>query len=104
MTLEIALVLLTILPIVTSIVTEFVKWVLNAIKVTYASNIVVLCVSALVGGGSTILYYISAGIPWTGLNIALIFAMVLANAVGATIDYDKGKQLITQIMAIAKKK
>ena len=103
MTLEIALVLLAILPIVTSILTEFVKKMLDMFKVTYASNVVVLVMACIVGGGSTILYYMAAGIPWTVLNIILIFAMIITNAVGATIDYDKGKQLITQIMAIVKK-
>lgn len=102
MTLEFALLMLTILPILTSILTEFVKWMLNLFKAKYASNVVVLAVACVVGGGTTILYYISAGIPWTVMNVMMIFVMVLANAVGATLDYDKGKQLITQIMAITK--
>ena len=103
MTLEIALVMLTILPIVTSILTEFIKWLLDLFKAKYASNVVVLAVACVVGGGTTILYYMSAGVPWTVLNVIMIFAMILTNAVGATLDYDKGKQLITQIMAIIKK-
>lgn len=103
MTLEMALVLLTVLPIVTSLLTEFVKWVLDLIGAKYASNAIVLCVAAVVGGGVTMLYYLSAGVPWTALNIVMIFVMILANAVGATIDYDKGKQLVTQIMTVIKK-
>ena len=103
MTLEAALLLLTILPVVTSLLTEFVKRMFDMINVKYASNVIVLGVASIVGGTATALYYISADIPWTGVNIVLIFAMILANAIGATIDYDKGKQLITQIMTIVKK-
>lgn len=104
MTLEVALVVLAVLPMITSVFTEFAKWLLDLFKVTYASNVVVLAVACIIGGGSTILYYLAAGVPWTALNVAMVIAMILVNAVGAALDYDKAKQLITQIMAIINKK
>ena len=69
MTVEMFLILLTILSVVTSLCTEAVKKFLTAQKINYAANIVVLVVSVIVGGLGTIVFYLYNGIAWTALNI-----------------------------------
>lgn len=97
MTVEKFLVLLTILSVATSLITEAVKKFLSAKSTTYASNIVVLVISIIVGGIGTIVFYMCTGIPWTALNIVMIFLMIVANWLGAMLGYDKIMQAISQI-------
>lgn len=99
MTVELFLILLTILSIVTSLFTEGVKHFLDTLKITYASNVVVFIVSLVIGGVGTVIFYLFNDIAWTTINIICIFLMVCANWLGAMIGYDKITQAITQIMA-----
>lgn len=98
MTFETFLILLAILSIVTSLFTEGIKHILDSFKVNYASNIVVLFVSVIVGGVGTVLFYLFNDYAWTTLNIICIFLMIAANWLGAMLGYDKIMQAITQIM------
>ena len=104
MTVELFLVLLAIFAIITSLVTEGVKRLLDLLKVNYASNIVVLCVAILVGGLGTSIYYWVFDYAWSTLNVICIFLMVCANWLGAMLGYDKITQTITQIVAMIKNK
>ena len=97
MTVEMFLILLTILSVVTSLCTEAVKKFLTAQKINYAANIVVLVVSVIVGGLGTIVFYLYNGIAWTALNIICILLMIIANWLGAMLGYDKIMQAINQI-------
>lgn len=97
MTVELFLMLLTALSIVTSLFTEGVKNLLDAMKVTYAANIVVLIVAAVVGGVGTSIFYIWNNFEWTTLNIICMFLMMCANWLGAMLGYDKVMQAIAQI-------
>ena len=97
MTVETFLILLTILSIITSLLTEGVKKFLDSLKVEYAANIVVLCVAVLVGGIGTSVFYIWNNFEWTSLNIICIFLMICANWLGAMLGYDKVMQALTQI-------
>lgn len=99
MTVEIFLILLTVFATVTSLVTEAVKKVLDSAKVTYASNILVLCSSAVVGGCGTTAFYLLNGYSFGSFEIVCILLMVCANWLGSMIGYDKVKQAITQIIA-----
>ncbi len=103
MTVEIFLVLLTVFATVTSLVTEAVKKVLDSAKVTYASNILVLCSAAVVGGFGTTAFYLLTGQAFGSVEVVCIFLMICANWLGSMIGYDKTKQAITQIMAQFKK-
>ena len=96
MTVEIFLILLAVFSIVTSLFTEAVKNLLDSLKVQYASNIVVLCVSIIVSGAGTPAFYVCGGYAWTITNIICIFLMICANWLGAMVGYDKVKQAITQ--------
>lgn len=97
MTVEMFLILLTILSLVTSLCTEGVKKFLTVQKINYAANIVVLVVSVIVGGLGTIVFYLYNGIAWTALNIICILLMIIANWLGAMLGYDKIMQAISQI-------
>lgn len=97
MTVELFLILLTILSVITSICTEGVKKFLDSLNFKYASNILVLAVAAVVGGVGTVVFYMWNDIAWTALNIICIFLMICANWLGAMIGYDKVMQAITQI-------
>lgn len=97
MTVQIFLILLTIFAVVTSLLTQGVKYFLDELKVKYASNIVVLIIAVIVGVCGMIFYYILNGIPFIATNIIYIILMALANWLGAMLGYDKVKQAITQI-------
>lgn len=102
MTIQIFLILLTMFATFTSLCTEGVKKFLDSLKVKYASNIVVLCVAAVVGGLGLVAYYIITGLEFTPINIVCIPIMILANWLGSMIGYDKVKQAILQV--VTKKK
>lgn len=97
MTFDLFLILLTILAVVTSLLTEGIKKFLDSLKVTYAANIVVLCVSVVVAGIGTSVFYMWNNIEWTTLNIICIFLMICANWLGSMLGYDKVMQALTQI-------
>lgn len=98
MTIELFLILLSAFAIVTSLFTEGIKHILDSLNVKYASNVVVLIVSILVGGVGTVLFYLFNDIAWTTINIISIFLMCAANWIGSMIGYDKVMQAIEQIM------
>jgi len=97
MTFELFFILLTILSIVTPFVTNAVKKFLDSLNVKYASNIVVLIVSIIVGSGGTIVFYLWNHFEFTTLNIICIFLMIAANWLGSMLGYDKVMQAIKQI-------
>ena len=97
MTFNLFITLLAVFSTFTSLLTQAVKLFLESLKVGYASNIIVLCVSVFVGGIGTACAYLFMGIPWSEINIVCIFLMVLANWLVAMIGYDKVMQAITQL-------
>lgn len=102
MTAEVMLILLAILSVLTGLVTEGVKKILNKKEKEYATNIVVWSMAAILGGGITALYYLVCGIPWTVVNVIYIFVMIGASGLGAMLGYDKVIQTVTQVAQIAK--
>lgn len=97
MTVTVFLVLLTVFATITALVTEAVKKFLDAQKVKYASNIVVLVVAMIVGCGGTAVYYVNYQVPFNALNSVYLALMGIANWVGAMVGYDKVKQAIAQL-------
>ena len=97
MTIEVFMILLAVFATFTSLFTEAIKRHLDSLKVAYASNILVLCASALVGGLGTLIFYIFNDYAWTATNIICIFLMVCANWLVAMLGYDKIMQAITQL-------
>lgn len=100
MTYDIFLMVLATLAVITSLVTNKVKEVLDNKKVKYASNIVVLVVAIVVGGVGTSVFYLWNNYEWTTLNIICIFLMCVANWLAAMFGYDKTKQTIEQVREI----
>lgn len=97
MTIETFMILLAIFATFTSLFTESIKKCLDSVKVAYASNILVLGASALVGGLGTLIFYIFNDYAWTATNIICIFLMVCANWLVSMLGYDKVVQAITQL-------
>lgn len=97
MTVTAFLILLTIYATMTSLLTEAIKKFLDAQKIAYASNVLVLIVAIIIGCGGTVIYYVNYQIPFTALNSVYLALMGIANWVGAMVGYDKVKQAVSQI-------
>lgn len=102
MTTEVMLILLAVLSVITSLVTQGVKKILNKKEADYATNVVVWIVAAVLGGGVTAVFYLACGIPWTALNVIYILVMIVASGLGAMLGYDKVIQTVTQVGQIIK--
>lgn len=100
MTVEALLTLLTVLSVITSLLTEGFKKLLDSLNVVYATNILVLCVSVVVGCAGTTIFYLWNDIAWTTLSFICIFLMAVANWLGAMLGYDKVIQAIKQVKKI----
>lgn len=97
---EVALTLVTAFSIVTSVVAQYVKMVLDTMKVRYASNMVVMVVAAVIGAGGTLLYYENYQIPLNALTSVYLAIMCILNCMGAMLGYDKVKQMLEQLKAV----
>lgn len=97
MTITSFLVLLAAFAAITSVVTEGVKKFLDSLKVSYASNVVVLIVALVVGCGGTAIYYANCQIPFNALTSVYLALMGVANWLSAMVGYDKVKQAIEQL-------
>ena len=97
MTVEIFMMLFTLLSTVTSLFTEALKKALDAGGKTYSSNMLVLVSAIFAGGGGTTVYYAITGAELTVAHVACVVGMIAANWIGATVGYDKVVQLIKQL-------
>ena len=86
--------------VLTALLTEGLKKFLDEMKISYASNIVVLIVALLIGCGATALYYVNYQVPFNALNSVYLALMGIANWLGAMVGYDKVKQAIEQIKGV----
>ena len=100
MTVTIFLTLLMVCAVLTALLTEGIKKFLDEMKISYASNIVVLIVALLIGCGATALYYVNYQVPFNALNSVYLALMGIANWLGAMVGYDKVKQAIEQIKGV----
>jgi uncharacterized protein YacL len=91
------LIIFTACEIITPLLTEGVKNLLDSASVKYASNVVVLFTSLIVSVGVMTFAYLSQNIPFSALNIAYIVVMFFMNWLGSMVGYDKVTQLITQL-------
>lgn len=81
--------LLTGLGVLTALIIEFIKSVLDGYKKTYNTQTVSLISGLVVGIVGTIVVYILMAIPFTALNIVFIVFEGLAVTIGAQLGYDK---------------
>ncbi len=100
MTVKVFVMLFMAYAIVSPLITMAVKKMLDDLNRKYASDIVVLIISAIVSICGTVLYYTYMAIPFTAINIAFIAVLWIFVWVGSMIGYDKVKEAIEQIIAL----
>lgn len=98
MTINLFLVLVSILAIASSLITEAIKKTIGTTKPT----IVVAIISAVTGWGGGVAAYILMGIPFTAANIVCLILLAPVIWLGATLGYDKVIEAIKQIGKLAK--
>ena len=96
MTTTMFLMLLSAFSVISSLVTEGIKKIVND-KANLSYNIVALIVALIIGGVGCAIYYQLNAIPFTVNNIIYIVLMGLASGLGSMVSYDKVKQAIIQI-------
>lgn len=89
--------LLVVFSTITSLCTEAVKKILNELNVKYATNILVVILSLIVGVAGTGVYYVLFSIEFNIINIVCMPLMGIATAVGSMVGYDKVIQTIEQL-------
>ena len=100
MTITLFMILMVILAVAVSLITEAVKKFMDEMELKYSSNIVVLSVSTIAGVGGTALMYMFLGIAFTPPNIVCMVLMAVAVWVGAMVGYDKVLQMIEQVKGL----
>lgn len=96
MTMEVFLTLLTVCAIVTGWLVEAIKKFLNSLKVKYVTNVVVLIVSVITGGGVSAIYYILNQTTLEHSPVIFAIVMIVVNWLVAMLGYDKIVQTIQQ--------
>lgn len=81
--------LLAGLGVLTALIVEFIKSVLDGYKKNYNTQTVSLISGLVVGIVGTIVVYILMAIPFTALNIVFVIFEGLAVTIGAQLGYDK---------------
>ena len=89
--------LLTAFSTVTSLITQFVKNILDEKGKTYSSNILVAIIGCIVGVCGTGIYYILYTVEFNLINVTCMILMGLASSMGAMLGYDKVAQTIKQL-------
>jgi hypothetical protein len=100
MTIKIFIMLFTAYAIISPLITIAIKKFLDDTGKKYASDIVVLIISAIVSICGTALYYSYVTIPFTAINIAFIAVLWLFVWVGSMVGYKQVKEAIEQIIAL----
>ena len=91
------LILLSAFSVLSGLVTEAVKKVVND-KANLSYNIVALVVALIIGGVGCAIYYQLNAIVFTTNNVIYMILMGLASGLTATVGYDKVKQAIEQVV------
>ena len=91
------LILLSAFSVLSGLVTEAVKKVVND-KANLSYNIVALVVALIIGSVGCAIYYQLNAIVFTTNNVIYMILMGLASGLTATVGYDKVKQAIEQVV------
>ena len=89
--------LLAVLATLTSLLTQGVKMFLDDLGIRYASNVVVLVISLVIGCGGTALYCVNQKVPFDALTAVWLAIMGIGNWLAAMLGYGKVKQALAQI-------
>ena len=98
MTVNLFIVLVTILALISSLITEAIKKTIGTTKPT----LIVAIVSAIAGWAGGITAYILMGIAFTPISIVCLILLAPVIWLGATLGYDKVIEVIKQISGIIK--
>ena len=96
MTTQDFLMLLTAFSVISGLITEAIKKVVND-KANLSYNILALCVALVVGSAGCGIYYQLNGILFTVNNIIYMVLMGLASGLVSMLGFDKVKQAVLQI-------
>lgn len=96
MTVNLFIVLVTILSLVSSLITEAIKKTIG----TEMPTLVVAIVSAVVGWAGGAAAYILMGIAFTSINILCLVLLAPIIWLIATLGYDKVMEVIKQIIGV----
>lgn len=96
MTVALFLALFTGFSLITGLIVEALKKILDETTITCPSNILACIIAMIVGVGGTAITYIFMGIPFTTANIICMILMGIVVAVGSMVGYDKVVQTIKQ--------
>ena len=91
------LILLSAFSVLSGLVTEAVKKVVND-KANMSYNIIALIVSLIVGGVGCAIYYQLNAIPFGINNVIYMILMGLASGLCSMVGFDKIKQAVEQIV------
>lgn len=86
--------------VLTGLITEAIKDILNSKEKHYSSNVIALCVSIVVGCVGCAICYLFLNIPFTFNNIICLVLMGGAVWLSSMVGYDKIAQLIKQLIDI----
>ena len=92
------LALLFAFSVISSLVTEGIKTLLDD-KDNISYNIMALIVALIIGGCGTFLFYYFKGVSYTIINIIYIVLMGLATGLCSMVGYDKVKQTVSQLLS-----
>lgn len=98
MTINLFIILVSILALVSSLITEAIKKTIGTTKPT----LIVAIISAITGWGGGVATYILMGIPFTAISIVCLILLAPVIWLGATLGYDKVIEIIQQIGKIIK--
>lgn len=96
MTVTMFLMLLSAFSVISGLVTESIKKLVND-KVNLSWNITALVVALIIGSCGCFIYYQLSAIAFTSNNIIYAILMGLASGLVSMIGYDKVKQAVLQI-------
>ena len=96
MTTTMFLMLLSAFSVISSLITEAVKKLIND-KANLSYNIIALVVALIVGSVGTAIYYQLSGISFNLNNIIYMALMGFASGLVSMVSYDKVKQAILQV-------
>ena len=96
MTVTMFLMLLSAFSVISGLVTESIKKLVND-KVNLSWNITALVVALIIGRCGCVIYYQLSAIAFTSNNIIYAILMGLASGLVSMIGYDKVKQAVLQI-------
>lgn len=97
MSIDLFVIIFTVLAILTPLFVEAVNMLLKDLKAKIGMNLIVLAVSVILSLIAMIFIYLQRGIPFNAVNCFYILFMVLANWLGSMVGYDKVKQAFEQI-------